>query len=486
MALSDLTLPTLARLRGAADFVTDWMTPTLRLGVTGLARSGKTVFITALVRNLIDGGRLPFFGPVAEGRLVRAYLTPQPDDDVPRFPYEEHLAVLGREPPDWPESTSRVSQLRVTVEYLSRNRLKRSLGIDRLHIDIVDYPGEWLLDLGLIDLDYRSWADAAVALAQDARHRAIAAAWLSHVQSLDPNGRADEQAALQGSRLFADYLRAARSAGLEGAGPGRFLMPGDLDGSPLLTFMPLPMPDGASVRRGSLAAMLERRYESYKAHVVMPFFREYFSRIDRQIVLVDALSALNGGDAALADVRQTLGAVLAPFKVGSASWFMALTSRRIDRILFAAAKSDHVHHTSHARLEKLLAGIAHETADRATIAGAQIKLMAISALRATREAEVTRTNEPLPCIVGTPLPGERMAGRIFDGRETAAIFTGDLPAAAKPGRADATVVTASRDVRVIRFRPPRISQAQSNGAPSPWPHIRLDRALDFLVGDHLT
>jgi predicted YcjX-like family ATPase len=484
LALSDLTQPALARLRGAADTVTDWMTPTVRLGVTGLARSGKTVFITALVRNLVEGGRLPFFGAMAEGRILRAYLTPQPDDDVPRFPYEEHLAVLAREPPDWPESTRRVSQLRVTVEYLSRSMLKRGFGIDRLHIDIVDYPGEWLLDLGLIDLDFRAWANATVALAQDARHRAIAAPWLSHVASLEAEGPADEQAVLHGSRLFAAYLRAARGAGLGGVGPGRFLMPGDLDGSPLLTFLPVPVPEGASIHRGSLPAMLERRYEAYKAHVVMPFFLDYFSRIDRQIVLVDALSALNGGEDALADVRRTLGAVLAPFKVGSGNWFMALVTRRIDRILFAAAKSDHVHHTSHARLEALLADIAHEAADRATMAGAEIKLMALSALRATREAEVARSNEPLPCVVGTPLPGEQVAGRTFNGRETAAIFTGDLPAE-RSVRGEATAIAAAQDVKVIRFRPPRIAPAQGSGAPSPWPHIRLDRALDFLVGDRL-
>jgi predicted YcjX-like family ATPase len=34
-------------------------TPTLRLGVTGLSRAGKTVFITALIHNLMHGGRLP-------------------------------------------------------------------------------------------------------------------------------------------------------------------------------------------------------------------------------------------------------------------------------------------------------------------------------------------------------------------------------------------------------------------------------------------
>ncbi|PPC86088.1 MAG: amino acid regulated cytosolic protein, partial [Hyphomicrobium sp.] len=65
----------------------DFLTPSVRLGVTGLARSGKTVFITSLVRNLVSGGRLPFFSADAQGRIVRAYLEPQPDDSVPRFDY---------------------------------------------------------------------------------------------------------------------------------------------------------------------------------------------------------------------------------------------------------------------------------------------------------------------------------------------------------------------------------------------------------------
>ena len=88
------------------------MTPTLRLGVTGLSRSGKTVFITALIRNLVSGGRLPFFAPEADGRIERAYLEPQPDDAVPRFDYEGHLETLGQDPPQWPDSTRRLSQVR--------------------------------------------------------------------------------------------------------------------------------------------------------------------------------------------------------------------------------------------------------------------------------------------------------------------------------------------------------------------------------------
>ena len=52
-------------------------TPTVRLGVTGLSRAGKTVFITALVHNLVHGGRLPLFdayqpGPARRGAAQAA------------------------------------------------------------------------------------------------------------------------------------------------------------------------------------------------------------------------------------------------------------------------------------------------------------------------------------------------------------------------------------------------------------------------------
>ncbi|MHA1180647.1 MAG: YcjX family protein, partial [Alphaproteobacteria bacterium] len=120
-------------VRNIGDVASGLVAPTVRLGVTGLARSGKTVFITALVHNLIAGGRLPFFDAAAQGRLLRAYLEPQPDEIIPRFEYEKHLADLTGEPPRWPQSTRRISQLRLTLEYASTKFWKRRLGRERLH-----------------------------------------------------------------------------------------------------------------------------------------------------------------------------------------------------------------------------------------------------------------------------------------------------------------------------------------------------------------
>jgi predicted YcjX-like family ATPase len=149
--LADLTYSDL--IKDAQSRIGDYLTPSVRLGVTGLSRAGKTVFITALVRNLVSGGRLPFFAADAEHRIVRAYLEPQPDDSVPRFDYEDHLGDLLSTPPAWPESTRRISELRVTIEYQSGSLLKRIVGLSKLHLDIVDYPGEWLIDQPLHDQD---------------------------------------------------------------------------------------------------------------------------------------------------------------------------------------------------------------------------------------------------------------------------------------------------------------------------------------------
>ncbi|MGH6794098.1 MAG: YcjX family protein, partial [Methylocella sp.] len=90
--------------RAAAQALIELATgPRVRLGVTGLSRAGKTIFITALIEHLIKAASpalrwrknpLPVFRVHAEGRLISGMLEPQPDDAVPRFAYEDHIAAL--------------------------------------------------------------------------------------------------------------------------------------------------------------------------------------------------------------------------------------------------------------------------------------------------------------------------------------------------------------------------------------------------------
>ncbi len=413
-------------LRSLADYAGGLVNPTLRLGVTGLSRSGKTVFITALTHALVAGGRLPLFQPMAEGRIRKVSLAPQPDDAVPRFPYEDHLAALTGSERHWPESTRRISELRLIVEYESRAGLTG--GASTLTLDIVDYPGEWLLDLPLLEKSYAEWSRETLALARQNPRAPLAGAFLALLGEVRPDAEADEGLARRLAESFTAFLRACRDerVSLSALPPGRFLMPGDLEGSPALTFAPLESPSDLP-DAGSLQAMMARRYDAYRTHVVRPFFRDHFARLDRQIVLVDALTALNAGPGAVADLEAALGAVLSAFRTGRNSLLAQIFAPRIDRVLFAATKADHLHHTNHDRLEAIVRLLADRAATRAEGAGAAVDVAAIAAVRATREVAAKEGRRTLPCIAGVPLAGERLGDDRFDGTAEAAVFPGDLP-----------------------------------------------------------
>ena len=461
---------------GLKDFAMGLAGPSLRLGVTGLSRSGKTVFITALVQALLQGGRLPAFEALNGGRINRVYLEPQPDDDLPRFRYEEHLDALTAADRRWPESTRQISQLRLAIDYTPRGVLARHLGRGLLHVDIVDYPGEWLLDLPLMNMTFAAWSSATIAASRDGPRKTLARDWHDHLRTLDAMASADETAAIKSAELFTGYLAHCRAddVSLSALPPGRFLMPGDYAGSPLLAFAPLDVTAYAEFSKGSLGALMARRYQSYVDRIVKPFFFGHFARLDRQIVLVDVLSPLNAGVDAVTDLQAALCQILACFRQGANSLASHFFGRRIERIMFAATKADLLHHTSHDKIEAILRLIVEAAATRAEFSGASIDVTAIAAIRATREARVTQRREVLECIAGTPQKGEAIGTQVFDGETEAAIFPGDLPADPR----QALDGSLEGHLKFVRFRPPVPKQDS-------FPHIRMDRALEFLIGDRL-
>ena len=281
MKFSDIIDETKLAAGGLKDFATGLVQPTLRLGVTGLSRSGKTVFITALVHALLKNARLPVFEALTQGRITRVYLEPQPDDDLPRFAYEEHLDALTSNERHWPEGTKRISQLRLTLEYQPSSFFARNFGSGKLHVDIVDYPGEWLLDLPLMNLSYQQWSHATIAASRLAPRASMAKNWYGHLQGLDAQSAADETEVQKAATLFTSYLSNCRKDeySLSTLPPGRFLLPGDLAGSPLLTFAPLDVLPDTEFAAGSMGALMQRRYDSYVVRVVKPFFLWPFCQI---------------------------------------------------------------------------------------------------------------------------------------------------------------------------------------------------------------
>ena len=458
----------------SVDAVTDTLTapfvdPVIRLGVTGLSRAGKTVFITSLVANLMDRGRMPQLSAARNGAIQTAFLQPQPDDTLPRFDYEKYIGQLTAPDPTWPDGTRQISELRLSLKVQPSGLLGGLSGPRTVHIDIVDYPGEWLLDLGLLDQTYAQWSKAALTKAEN---RPEGAAFLAALGNADPDAKLDEVVAKDLAQSFTAHLNAAREAGFSDCTPGRFLLPGDLAGSPVLTFALLRNSAG---KRGTLGREFERRFESYKRNVVKPFFRDHFSKIDRQIVLVDVLGAIHAGPRAVEDLRSAMADILGAFRTGRNAFLTRIfQGRRVEKILFAATKADHLHHSQHGELTAITQALLRDAKDRADFSGATTQAMSIASLRTTVEETVDHRDGPLNVV----------RGRLLDGGKQAAFYPGKLPGDPAhllgPARAGADAWLED-DYAIMRFAPAPLSLKPGDGPP----HIRLDKAAQFLIGDKL-
>ncbi len=439
----------------------------VRLAVTGLSRSGKTVFTASLVhllRHLRQERHLGHFG--IEG-IEGVEVQGSPSLDAPVFPYDRVIDALGAPFPSWPEGTRSVSEIRVAIRYRPQRTL---LGprLRTLYVDIVDYPGEWLLDLPLMHLGFDAWSARTIELCRAAPRLARAQDWLGYVVSLDPSSRAEPEVIAEGARRYCDFLAACRDGlpSLQFLQPGRVLMPGELAGAPMLELFPLERPAGGA-DAGSLWAELERRFEAYKTHVVQDFYERHFARFDRQVVLVDLLSVLNSGAAAYHDTRTALESVLENFRYGREAWWSRLFRPRIDRLLFAVTKADRVSRAQSPLLRELLTRMLAESENDIAFNGVTVKALAISALCCTEDVPCRIEGRPMTCIRGVPAGQE-------PGAASRVRFPGQVPhEPPAPGDWDG--------YEFIDFAPPRLRDVRSAALPQ----LKMLEVVHFLLGDHL-
>ncbi len=223
-------------------------------------------------------------------QIQSTFLQPQPDDTVARFEYERNLDALLAAILSWSDGAKTISQLRWSVR-LDPSGMRSALSLPRmLHLDIVDYLGEWLLDLS-----YEQWAAAALASAEKRRE---ARAFYALLSGVDGSAPFDDVTASGLAVAYAGYLQQARRAGFSNLTSSRFLLLGELAGLLVLTFAPLLIGEAG---KGSFQAEMKRRFEAYKSKIVKPFFRDHFAKPDRQIVLVDLLKSLADVPDAVAD-----------------------------------------------------------------------------------------------------------------------------------------------------------------------------------------
>jgi len=415
---------------------------TVRVAITGLSGSGKTVFITAVVHHLLHWQReqMPDFPRKRERYPVRAKLIPVPAGRRV-FPYEENLVLLRKTPPEWPPSTTCASEIHLEMAYRRTKRREDNVyephgKWQRLRLELVDYPGEWLVDVPLRKMDFPSWSARVLAESETEERQAHACKWRNELADVRSDTSYDRTRAQRLVTAYKDYLRACRAdpRGLVYLQPGRLLMPAELDGRDVLEFCPLPataLTPRPATQPPRLYDVFAQRFDRYRRTVVQPFFDEYFARAQVQVVLLDLFSILKAGLAAYNDHRRCIEDIIGSLRYGRASWLTRTVLQplgwpaSIERTLFVATKADHASPNQHANLKHLLHDLVTTAELHATgrQGDASILTTYVSAMRSTEAVEgVTEVD-------GRKVTGLRGVILGQDARGEQSIFPGEVPPA---------------------------------------------------------
>ncbi len=455
--------------REVNDFIHRGMDSHLRLAVTGLSRAGKTAFITSLSNQLLYSSvadNLPLLTAARDKRLIGAKRVPQKNMMVPRFAYDDATESLYAHPPVWPEPTKDVSEIRLAIRYKPAKRVKRLLSdSSTLYLDIIDYPGEWLLDLPLLNMSFERWSEQQFEAIKGVR-ATLAKEWLEAIAKIDPTSNANEKELEKLAALYTQYLHNCKASGLHWVQPGRFVLPGELQGAPVLQFFPYLIGDKEKLAKAgkySYYGMLKARYEEYRTKVVKRFYKDYFSTFDRQIVLVDCLQPLNAGRESFSDMRDALKLIMKSFRYGRSSLLKRVFAPQIDKVLFAATKADHITPEQHTNLLALLQQMIQPLWQHAAFENIEMECITIASIKATTTGFVSSGDKRIPALQGTTLTGEPIT-----------LYPGEVPRQLPDER-----YWSNHQFDFNSFRPMNASPDRS------LQHIRMDKVLQYLIGDKL-
>ncbi len=380
------------------------------LGVTGFSGSGKSTFLTSFIHQLMHfpQATLPAFSPILQERILGAELHFPENGDRVSFDYASSIKSLSSSPPQWPLPTSGLSSLVIEIRYKPKKRLLSIPGkrLNRLFVEIRDYPGEWLLDLPMLGMSFFDWSHACAALYSSSPRARLLGPLKQLMEDVDPFEQADEERIREISEHFLAFLQRCRESGLSLIQPGQLLLPGDEEyiGNHFFPLMQVPSEEDARIKSAPedcYYRLFESRYRNYIESRVKPFYQNSFSGIDRQVILVDLLGALNNGQECFEDLRMSLSQVLDSFQYGHNSLLLRLFRPRIEKVLFAASKIDQVLPEQHESSRALMSSLIYDAYRKARYKQVDTYCEVIASVRSTS----TRTYNNTSHLVGTDQSG---------------------------------------------------------------------------------
>ncbi|MDX1572402.1 MAG: YcjX family protein [Methylophaga sp.] len=361
----------------------------LKIGISGFSGSGKSTFLTSLIHQMkySHHAGLGGFLPARDGRLLAVELEPIPG--FPLFDYRGGIEALASEPPRWPNATRQISGARLQIRFKQKTMWSGMLGEQRqMTLDFRDYPGEWLVDLPMLSLNYRDWCLDTGRLLQQAPRADIDPALLADLKALDPLAGTDSAVIKAFFNRYQQFLRLCKQQGLTLLQPGRALLD---DSEPLPAVLPLLNLQAYSPAQlqnasaDSLYRQLHNHYQQYLKRLVKPFYQHFFSGIDRQIMLIDVVKALSNGKACFDDMLMAYSRIIDSYQIGSSHRLLDLLSPKVDKILFLASKPDRIVMHQHEAMRQLMDDIISRITPQSVRNQIQIETEIAAAVRSSSD-----------------------------------------------------------------------------------------------------
>lgn len=336
----------------------DWFVKdTHRFTITGLSRSGKSMLFTSLMtilkyRTEEQYNCLPLLAYLPPENVE--YMKVEPLDGYTMFPVEEHLTDL--EQLKWPSPTEQVYGFKLVVRLKQTHKLRKHL---LPHTDVVfefiDYPGEWLTDLPMLQVGYQQWSDSTWAQQASEPQLSFAAGWHDYVKQFDFEQPPTTCAIQELVSAYRGYLSAAKQAGISMLQPGSFLLADSGFDWRNHGFTPLPVKVSGDPTN-PWGVLFSQRYEHFQTAWLTPLKQSTFKETDKQIILVDLFAGLNHSKQHLLQLKETITHLADTFVYGNPNWFERKIKGKqaIGKVAFVGTKMDLLPRGQQANMQSLL------------------------------------------------------------------------------------------------------------------------------------
>ncbi len=357
-----------------------------RFSITGLSRSGKSMLFTSLMTMLKYRSEgqyecLPLLEHLPMNLVEHMWV--EPIDGFNMFPVEEHLEALHQG--QWPTPTEDVYGFKLVI------RLKQISGVKKYLLpytdvvfEFIDYPGEWLTDLPLLNREYAQWSDSSWAQQMNRPQRDYAHAWHQGVEAFDFDAAPTSQNVATLVGLYRNYLKHAKDNGITLLQPGSFLLGNNSYDWQQHGFTPLPSSVSSDITH-PWTVLFSNNFKHFQQHWLQPLKRKTFRQADKQIVLIDLFEGLNHSKQHLYQLKETMSHLAETFTYGDDSWVArhVLRQQNISKVAFVAAKADLIPQAHREPLLRLLKQVTAGAVARFADKPVTFEHFLVSAIQAT-------------------------------------------------------------------------------------------------------